>query len=79
MARDLHVGQPQIHRWLKRGKIPAEKVLDCERLYGVSRHFLRPDIYPVEAPSGPPAWFGVDQGADRVSFNRNNGLQERAA
>lgn len=84
MASDLGVLQPQISRWLHRdGRIPAEYVLTCERIYGVSRHDLRPDVYPVEAPSAPPAWHGVDRGADRVSFNRNNGLQgqgqERAA
>jgi DNA-binding transcriptional regulator YdaS (Cro superfamily) len=26
-------------------KVPAERVLDVERITGVSRHSLRPDIY----------------------------------
>lgn len=28
-------------------KVPAERVLDVERATGVSRHELRPDIYPA--------------------------------
>ena len=29
-------------------QVPAERVLDVERATGVSRHKLRPDIYPVQ-------------------------------
>ena len=84
MAQALKVSQSRISRWIQRdGRMPAEYVLLSERLYGVSRHDLRPDIYPVDAPPAPPAWRGVDQATERVSFNRNNGLQgqgqERAA
>ena len=34
-------------------RVPAERVLEVERLTGVSRHELRPDLYPppIEAPS----------------------------
>jgi DNA-binding transcriptional regulator YdaS (Cro superfamily) len=49
MARDLGVPQSTMWRWLNQSKqLPAEYVLKAERLYGVSRHELRPDIYPVE-------------------------------
>ena len=27
-------------------RVPAERVLEVERLTGVSRHVLRPDLYP---------------------------------
>lgn len=29
-------------------RVPAERVLDVERATGVSRHDLRPDLYPRE-------------------------------
>lgn len=29
-------------------RIPAERVLEVERVTGVSRHDLRPDLYPRE-------------------------------
>lgn len=31
-------------------RVPAEHVLTVERLTGVSRHLLRPDIYPATTP-----------------------------
>ena len=46
-ANALGVSQPTVCRWLSQSKqIPAEFVLRVERLYGVSKHHLRPDIYP---------------------------------
>lgn len=48
-ARELGTHQPTVWRWLNQSKqLPAEFVLTAERLYGVSRHDLRPDIYPRE-------------------------------
>lgn len=41
--------QQTVSNLLKRGGLlPAEYVLVTEREFGVSRHLLRPDIYPVE-------------------------------
>ncbi|WP_411341189.1 YdaS family helix-turn-helix protein [Sphingopyxis sp. J-6] len=49
LARDLKLAQSTVWRWLNQTKqMPPEHVLDAERLYGVSRHDLRPDIYPRE-------------------------------
>lgn len=44
----LKIGKTQGHisKWLQRGRVPAECVLPIERASGVSRHDLRPDIYP---------------------------------
>lgn len=45
------VRQQHIWNWLNRdGKVPAEHVLAIERATAgrVTRHQLRPDIYPVE-------------------------------
>lgn len=47
MAADLGVSQPTIWRWVRQSKqMPGEYVLAAERLYGVSCHDLRPDLYP---------------------------------
>jgi DNA-binding transcriptional regulator YdaS (Cro superfamily) len=39
-----------VQRWCRVGTVPAERVLQVERLVGgkVTRHELRPDLYPVE-------------------------------
>lgn len=63
MARLLDLSQPTVWNWLKKGQsLPAEHVLKVEAATGVSRHDLRPDLYPREdsprAPAGggsPPA------------------------
>lgn len=39
------VNKSTVSRWAD-GKIPAERVLEIERISGVSRHDLRPDLYP---------------------------------
>jgi len=79
LARICDVSQPAVSKWLQAAKrLPAEYVLTVEAATGIPRHLLRPDIYPADL--GPsPAWQGVDHGAQRVSFNRNNTLQGRAA
>lgn len=50
--------QSTIQTWLANGKeLPAEYVLEVERKLGISRHDLRPDLYPreerVPAPLAP--------------------------
>lgn len=46
-ARLHGVSQPTVWAWLKQGKpLPAEYVLATERETGISRHDLRPDLYP---------------------------------
>jgi DNA-binding transcriptional regulator YdaS (Cro superfamily) len=34
--------------WVRVGRIPAERVLPIERVTGVPRYELRPDLYPPE-------------------------------
>lgn len=71
MAADLGVSQPTISNWVCRSKrMPAEHVLTAERIYGVSRHDLRPDIYPREAMVDGDAhkrFFGIDQMSGRAA------------
>ncbi|WP_328277706.1 transcriptional regulator [Sphingobium sp.] len=41
--------QSTVHDWLSEDKpLPAEHVLAVEEATGISRHDLRPDIYPRE-------------------------------
>ena len=53
LAKALGVSSTACWKWVQSSKrLPAEYVLKAERLYGVSRHDLRPDIYPRDYP--PP-------------------------
>lgn len=56
-ARLIRQAQPTIYGWLRKGKaLPPEHVLAVEAATGISRHDLRPDIYPREAaPVAAPA------------------------
>lgn len=38
------INKSTMMRW-EEGRVPAERVLEVERVTGVSRHELRPDIY----------------------------------
>lgn len=74
MARDLGIAQPKVWRWINQSKqLPAEYVLAAERIYGVSRHHLRPDIYPVDLPPAASRFMGVD----RFAAARANGVDRR--
>lgn len=46
LAASVGVDKATATRWAQR-RIPAERVLLVERVTGISRHVLRPDIYPV--------------------------------
>lgn len=68
LARMLGISQAAVSKWDRLGKhLPADHVLRVEELTGVSRHDLRPDIYPrdeiAHAPSAPPL-IATDHGAD---------------
>lgn len=55
-GRVLGVTQRAVWRWLNQNTVlPAEHVLTLEAATGISRHELRPDIYPLELTSGAPA------------------------
>lgn len=48
LAATLGVRYQAIQAWLKRGRVPAERVIAIERATGVPRSTLRPDIYPED-------------------------------
>ena len=74
LARICGVSQPAVWKWLQGGRVPAEYVLRIEAATGVSRHDLRPDIYPREVPHVPGAFIGVDRGLHQKYGNRHIGL-----
>lgn len=67
LARALGCTQPAVWKMIQSAKrMSPEYVLTAERIYGVSRHDLRPDIYPRNYPLAPDdtrRWTGVDQDA----------------
>ena len=48
LAATLGVRYQAIQAWLKKNRVPAERVLAVEKATGVPRHQLRPDLYPPE-------------------------------
>jgi len=81
-ARICDVSQPAVWKWLQSGKrLPAEHVLAVEAATGVSRHLLRPDIYPLPLPTE-----GSDPGEEcaeillawpvPVAFNGRGGMKK---
>lgn len=46
VARIVNRAQSTVSAWIQ---VPAEHVLRLEKHTGVSRHKLRPDLYPQEA------------------------------
>lgn len=51
LARALGISQPSVSNW---NRIPAERVLEVEKVSGIGRHLLRPDLYP-DTPSAASA------------------------
>ena len=50
MARQLGaISSQAISQWKR---IPGDRVLDVERITGISRHVLRPDIFGAETEAG---------------------------
>ena len=58
LGRVVGVSQPAVWRWLdKKQSLPAEYVLAVEAATGVSKHDLRPDIYPRDPAPAPDGRF----------------------
>ncbi|MCJ2051198.1 transcriptional regulator [Methylobacterium sp. J-070] len=45
VARQLGISRQAVEQWVS---VPPTRVLDVERITGIPRHQLRPDIYPRE-------------------------------
>ncbi|KTF10373.1 transcriptional regulator [Pseudoalteromonas sp. H103] len=48
LADAIQTSQQNVSNWLRTGKVAPDKVIIIEKVTGVSRHELRPDIYPPE-------------------------------
>lgn len=46
LARSLKVTPQAVQKMCATGRVPAERVLEIEKLTGVHRSELRPDLYP---------------------------------
>ncbi|MBC2655532.1 helix-turn-helix domain-containing protein [Pseudomonas sp. MSSRFD41] len=49
LARILKVTPQAVQKMCASGRVPAERAIEIEKATGVSRHELRPDLYPSEA------------------------------
>ncbi len=47
LAKRLNIGKSSITMWEQR-RVPAERVLQLERITRIPRYVLRPDLYPKE-------------------------------
>lgn len=46
LARRLGISRNAVSDWRSKQRVPVERVLDIEKLTGIPRHEIRPDIYP---------------------------------
>ncbi|AIL60913.1 transcriptional regulator [Pseudomonas alkylphenolica] len=46
LSRAIGCTPQAVQRMCATGRVPAERVLQIEKVTGVSRHKLRPDLYP---------------------------------
>lgn len=65
MAEAIGVKRPSVYKWFR--QVPGERAIAIEKATGgkVTRHQLRPDLYPLEKKRGPHAE-GRPPGAPRL-------------
>lgn len=70
-ASAVGLKQQTVSNLIARGDVlPPHAVLAAERNYGISRHVLRPDIYPPVITSGPlPTGAVVETSKASVAFD----------
>jgi len=49
LAEKVGVRYQAVQKWVRFKRVPAERVLAIESVTGISRHDLRPDIYPRDS------------------------------
>jgi DNA-binding transcriptional regulator YdaS (Cro superfamily) len=48
LARAVNVTPQAVQQWVESGRVSHKKVIEVERVSGIPRQALRPDIYPLE-------------------------------
>jgi len=48
LARSLNITPQAVQRWASKDRVPHMQVIPVEKITGISRHELRPDLYPVD-------------------------------
>ena len=54
VAKMLGMSQRGVGLWFARGRIPAERVIELERVSGIPREKLRPDLYAKQRRRSSP-------------------------
>lgn len=47
LANALNLDHSAVSKWKRRNRVPTERVPDIERVTGIPRHELRPDLWPA--------------------------------
>lgn len=53
LARRIGVSRNAIWQWREKNHVPVERVLEIEKVTGIPRHEIRPDIYPPPVAEVP--------------------------
>lgn len=65
VADALGMSEEGVRIWIARGKIPAERVVELERITGICREKLRPDLYERRDQSAHQQQVAGWDGAER--------------
>ena len=53
LASRMSLTPQAVNQWVRTGRVPAERCVAVEKITGVSRHILRPDVFGVRPVRKP--------------------------
>lgn len=62
LAELMNVSHQAVMKW-RRGRVPAERVLELSRVSGIPRQKIRPDLYPDTTPADAQQHAAKNEGA----------------
>jgi DNA-binding transcriptional regulator YdaS (Cro superfamily) len=75
LARALGLSHQAIVLWRNTGKIPANHIIEIERITGLPRKYLRPDLYAPRDPEVAAQFIALTQaGARLLSLGLQHGV-----